>query len=107
MAVPLAFGALLAIWPLGWKRAGRSLSVDEPWPDDLEPAADFQITNMAEFHGAREQYRRVTGQIALIKYRRSSPTVLGCVFGSTFAADPSIIPPGRSIREINSMRPAA
>ena len=68
MAVPLAFGALLAIWPLGWKSTGRSLSVDEPWPDDMEPAGDFQITNMAEFHEAREQYRRVIERIALIKY---------------------------------------
>ena len=68
MAVLLAFGALLAIWPLGWKSTGRSLSVDEPWPDNLEPAGDFKITNMAEFHEAREQYRRVTGRIALIKY---------------------------------------
>ena len=58
MAVPLAFGALFAIGPLGWKSTGRSLSVDVPWPDDLEPAGDFQITNMAEFHEAREQYRR-------------------------------------------------
>ena len=68
MAVLLAFGALLAIWPLGWKSTGRRLSVDEPWPDDLEPAGDFQITNMAEFHDAREQYRRVAGRIALIRY---------------------------------------
>jgi hypothetical protein len=45
-----------------------SLSGDEPWPDDLEPAGDFQITNMAEFHDSREQYRQVTGRIALIKY---------------------------------------
>jgi hypothetical protein len=44
MAVPLAFVALLAIWPLGWKSTGRSLSGDQPWPDDLEPAGDFQIT---------------------------------------------------------------
>jgi hypothetical protein len=36
--------------------------------DDLEPAGDFQITNMAEFHEAREQYRRITERIALIKY---------------------------------------